>query len=119
MSGWIQLRDKHIVHRTMFSRHDIALSDLTAVYYHYSAVVGYEFLWEFCSKNGTKITADLLTLGRSRLLTKLEKDLSGFSMQRFRQLFEDGAVDDTLEVRKRDANEANRAIGISAPLHDD
>lgn len=106
MIEWVQMRNDRIIHRTPFRRDEIPLADLKVIYYHYSAAVGImDFQWEFCSNDGRKIKADIFTFGRSRLLRHLEGNLPGFSMLRFKLLFEDGDVDDTLEVWKReDAN---------------
>jgi hypothetical protein len=117
MIEWVQLKNDQIIHRTLFRRDEIALDDLKVIYYHYSAAVGItEFLWEVCSTDGRKIAAHIFTFGRSRLLKALEKRLPGFSMLRFKQLFEAGDVEDILEVWKRDdANNASDATSEPAP----
>ncbi len=102
MVGWVRLKDGAIVLHTLFRRTEISLNDLQAVYYHYHAVVGFEFLWEFCGKNEQKLEVDLFTLGRSRLLKNLEISLSGFSLKKFKNLFKDGDVEDTLVVWKKE-----------------
>jgi len=101
MVGWVRLKDGTIVLHTLFRCTRISLEDLEAVLYHYHAAVGFDFLWEFCGKNEQKIEIDFFTFGRSRLLKNLETDLSGFSLQRFKELFKVGDVVDALEIWKR------------------
>lgn len=101
MPYWVRLKDEAIVHRTWTGRSTIPLSELREVLYHYHAAVGYVFFWEFIGANGQTIEVGLYTLGRSRLLRNLERSLPGFSLQRFRRLFEEGDVVDTLTVWKR------------------
>ena len=101
MFGWVRLKDEAIVLSKLFRRTEIALDDLQSVLYHYHAVAGYVFLWEFCARNGRTLEVDLCTFGRSCLLLNLETHLPGFSLKVFKQLFEKGDVVDTLEVWKR------------------
>ena len=102
MIRWVRLKNGVIILHTLFSRTDIPLKDLQAIFYHYHAVVGYVFLWEFCGKNEKTIEVNGLTLGRSCLLMNLETQLPGFSMKKFKKLFKEGDVVDTLEIWKRE-----------------
>lgn len=76
------------------------IADVARIKYHYHAVVGFVAVWEFIDKNARSLLVDGDAKGAGDLLAGLEKSLSGFSLADFKRKFDEGDVEDAIDVCK-------------------
>lgn len=79
-------------------KESMPLAEIAQIDFHYHAVVGFVSAWEFVSHSGAKLLVDGDARGIAAALQALEKNLAGFSMAQFKQQFEEGDVEDSIEV---------------------
>lgn len=77
---------------------EIALAELAQINFHYQAVVGFIGVWEFVSQSGQSFTVETYSNRVPKGLVVLEKLLPNFSASVFDQQFQEGDIEDTLEV---------------------
>jgi hypothetical protein len=95
---FIELHDGAIYARRLLQRQSIRLDELQKIEYAYHAVVGFVAVWIFTARDGCEIVVSPQRPGLSRLLAELERQLPGFSRERWRREFEAGDVEDRLLV---------------------
>jgi len=99
---FILLNNGFIKAYSFFKKESIKLSELSEINYHYQAAVGlFVSVWELKDIYGKEIIFSWPTLGKTALLEELENQLEGFSLKNFQKLFDEGDVDDTLELWKK------------------
>jgi len=102
--GWIFLFEKASYKKgilkttTFWKSASINIDNLSIIKYHYHAVVGFISVWEFIDDQGKSLEINGRAIGLNKVLSQLDNTLSGFSMTRFKQQFESGDVEDTLDV---------------------
>lgn len=84
----------------------LALSELKEINYHYHAAVGFLSNWEFVDKEGRCLDVDGKAIGMSKVLSILDSSLSGFSLSDFKKQFEDGDIEDVLNVWRVDCEKS-------------
>jgi hypothetical protein len=77
------------------------LANLAEIKFHYHAVVGFLCVWEFVAKSGVSLEHSSSHISE-RLLQALEQSIPGFTAADFHRKFEDGDVEDSLEVWRAD-----------------
>ena len=76
------------------------IADIGEIKYHYQAVVGFVAVWEFIDKNARSLSVDGNAKGVDEVLTSLEKSLVGFSLADLKRKFDEGDVEDAIDVWK-------------------
>ncbi|QDH68912.1 hypothetical protein [Marilutibacter alkalisoli] len=94
----VRLRGDRIVVRRGLRLESIAVADIRAIRFHYHAVVGFVSVWELVSRHGCSLMIEGRAWGARSVLGALEVRLPGFSLQELDRQFEQGDVEDTLEL---------------------
>ena len=77
----------------------LPVAELASIRFHYHAVVGFVCVWEFVAASGHIISLYRNSMDK-KLIALLEKNVPNFSASKFYADFEQGDVEDTLEVWK-------------------
>ena len=94
------LRDGRIVKKYRGMVEEIRISDIFEIRYHYHAVVGCVAVWEFIGRNEKRILVDGRAKGIDSVFSNLERVLPGFSLAEFNRKFDEGDVEDAIDVWK-------------------
>ena len=92
------LRDQTILKKHKGRREQMSIVDISEIRYHYHAVVGFVAVWEFVARGGKSLSVDGKAKGIDDVLRGLEKSLPGFSLVDFKRKFDEGDVEDTIDV---------------------
>jgi hypothetical protein len=98
----LTIEDGRIIKRRWWKVETIELADLAEIKFHYHAVVGFVCVWEFVTKSGVSLDHGAVHIDRG-LLTSLERAIPGFAQADFDRRFEEGDVEDTVEVWQADS----------------
>ena len=108
LTGWIVytvwpervvVADGKLVKRHGWRTIDVLpLTELAQIKYHYHAVVGFTAVWEFISVSGRSFTVATYSNTMPKALAELEGRLRNFSVEDFNRKFQEGDVEDTLDV---------------------
>lgn len=96
----VYVRDRTIVKKHGRKVEYMPISDISAINYHYHAAVGFSAVWEFVDRNARSLVVDVEAKGVGAVLGALEKVLPGFALTEFKQKFDAGDVEDSIEVWK-------------------
>lgn len=114
--SFVLLRDGVLHHCTLREHRTLALAAVAKIEYAYHAVVGFVAVWIFTGRDGNELAIDASCPGTRRLLIDLERDLPGFSIAAWRQAFDAGDVEDTVQVWPATARvAAPPSSGLDAP----
>ena len=94
------LRGHAIVKKHRGDIEQMPIADIAQIRYHYHAVVGFIAVWEFIDKNARSLRVDGDAKGVEDLLAGLEKSLAGFSLADFKRQFDEGGVEEAIDVWK-------------------
>jgi len=92
------LRDGTLVKKHKGKVEEIRVSDISGIKYHYQAVVGFVAVWEFIGRGSKSVSVGSEAKGIDAVLGSLEKSLPGFSLAEFRRQFDEGDVEDSIDV---------------------
>ena len=93
----LRIKDGLLIKRHRFHTETMPLANLASVQFHYQAVIYFACVWEFTDTSGRTLSVGGFTF-RRRLIRQLALHLPGFSEREFDRLFDDGDVEDSLEV---------------------
>ena len=97
----IRIQNGMLICRHRFRKESMRLADLESVHFHYQAVVGFAGAWEFIDTSGRSLSVGGYTF-RRKLIRQLAQHLPGVSESEFERLFNEGDVEDSLEVWRSD-----------------
>lgn len=92
------LRDGALVKKSRGKVEQIPVADISRIKYHYHAVVGFVAVWEFVGRGRRSVLVSGEAKGIDAVLASLEGSLPGFSLAEFRRQFDEGDVEDSLDV---------------------
>jgi len=97
----LTIKSDRIVKRRGWKIEAIELADLAEIKFHYHAVVGFTCVWEFVSRSGVSLQHESAHISET-LLAELERFVPGFTRSDFHRKFEEGDVEDSLEIWRAD-----------------
>lgn len=89
----------------LFRRESRTLADLKKIEYAYHAVVGFIAVWIFTFQDNEELVVPPHRAGLFRVLLELERQLDGFSIEKWHKEFAEGDVEDTLLLWEAKPNE--------------
>ena len=96
----ISLRDQTIIWKYRGKQEQMPISDISEIKYHYHAVVGFVAVWEFIDRSAKRLLVHGEAKGIETVLSSLENALTGFSLVEFQRKFDEGDVQDVIDVWK-------------------
>ena len=94
------LCDQAIVTKYRGKEAQMPISDIAEIKYHYHAVVGFVAVWEFIGVNADRLLVRGDAKGIETVLSTLERVITGFSLNEFNRKFDQGDVEDVIDVWK-------------------